>query len=580
MDEEGTHLQLDSITLRGVGSYFHGAALQIRPLTILCGTNGSGKSTWFNALDLLRRSLSKGMLPFRFDAYDGDCHDMQLTNARVSAAPKEFIPTDEKQDEQFGPFGTIGINGEAIATGVLFDAVTAGECPDHSAARLLWKGHYSKGATFRLRAAHSSEGMTEYHQESVELLFDDLYYIRMFRPIRIPGRSDLNDLPYELWCSRAFFEEPNAGGELVFITRFYHGGSKHDLSDLKSSDPVRADLVKACARLILKLYEHLLRGFFLVTAIRDRQDISHLEQSSLGDDVPELLEALAKPADQRPPHWFKPKTSEQLLQTIRNQLNRLLFDERVAERYVGPHGEASLALWLKFAKYAMSDPQYPEGYMLVSFLSFWLKALLQVSIDDAPELSVRGHPAGYLRTDTSPTPETPGLYRDADDVRRFEHPCLVKGQSQGPARLSSGFHQLFPIIMQAALLQRGEILAIENPEVHLHPSLQLSIAEFLLWQADGGKTIIVETHSDLIIRRLIRAVLNEDVKQAKLGLHFVSLRKDSAADEEHSHMESLRINEESGQIENWPLGFLDEDIKESRRLFEIMYGALPEPSAE
>jgi len=40
-------LALRAITLRGIGSYLHGARLDIRPLMILCGTNGSGKSTWF-----------------------------------------------------------------------------------------------------------------------------------------------------------------------------------------------------------------------------------------------------------------------------------------------------------------------------------------------------------------------------------------------------------------------------------------------------------------------------------------------------------------------------------------------------
>ena len=117
-------------------------------------------------------------------------------------------------------------------------------------------------------------------------------------------------------------------------------------------------------------------------------------------------------------------------------------------------------------------------------------------------------------------------------------------------------------------------MAIENPEVHLHPSLQLAVAEFLMHQALGGKTIIVETHSDLIIRRLMRAMLEEDIKQEALSIQFASLKKPDHH-EAYSVLEPLRINDH-GQIENWPAGFLDDDIKESRRLFEIMYGTLPE----
>jgi predicted ATPase len=52
-------LRLDSMTLRGIGSYYDGAELKFRPLTVLCGTNGSGKSTWFNRLAMLQRSMDR-----------------------------------------------------------------------------------------------------------------------------------------------------------------------------------------------------------------------------------------------------------------------------------------------------------------------------------------------------------------------------------------------------------------------------------------------------------------------------------------------------------------------------------------
>jgi signal recognition particle GTPase len=38
-------LRLKEITLHGIGSYYKPARLEIKPLTILCGTNGSGKRT-------------------------------------------------------------------------------------------------------------------------------------------------------------------------------------------------------------------------------------------------------------------------------------------------------------------------------------------------------------------------------------------------------------------------------------------------------------------------------------------------------------------------------------------------------
>ena len=50
----------------------------------------------------------------------------------------------------------------------------------------------------------------------------------------------------------------------------------------------------------------------------------------------------------------------------------------------------------------------------------------------------------------------------------------------------------------------GEVTAVENPEVHLHPGLQLRLIEFL---PATGRRGFIETHSDLVIRRLIRAIM-------------------------------------------------------------------------
>ena len=60
-------LRLDSMTLRGIGSYYHARELKFRtPDGILCGTNGSGKSTWLDRIAMLQRSLSKRKVTIRF----------------------------------------------------------------------------------------------------------------------------------------------------------------------------------------------------------------------------------------------------------------------------------------------------------------------------------------------------------------------------------------------------------------------------------------------------------------------------------------------------------------------------------
>ena len=106
------------MTLRGLGSYLHGASLEIRPLTILCGTNGSGKSTWFRMLRILQTSSKRGMLPFCFEedmgCGEGEWHDHTNPLVRPLVGYGQFL-VSAAADRDFGPQGTIGLHIKSSA---------------------------------------------------------------------------------------------------------------------------------------------------------------------------------------------------------------------------------------------------------------------------------------------------------------------------------------------------------------------------------------------------------------------------------------------------------------------------------
>jgi|GEM_PF-4177908 len=153
-----------------------------------------------------------------------------------------------------------------------------------------------------------------------------------------------------------------------------------------------------------------------------------------------------------------------------------------------------------------------------------------------------------------------------DGRRRYINQFLFAPGFEG--KFSTGFHQVFPIIVQCVKMKAGEILALENPEVHLHPDLQLKFAEYLLEQSKVGKRIMIETHSDLIIRRMMRAVLAEEVPQNHISLNFCRMQKlDNGITTAVVEPYGVDAN---GRI-RWPEGFMDESIAESDRLLEVMY---------
>ena len=140
--------------------------------------------------------------------------------------------------------------------------------------------------------------------------------------------------------------------------------------------------------------------------------------------------------------------------------------------------------------------------------------------DQIRQFTRKDKPWHYMVSLGSPTSATTGVclvpeslltYKTSDNLSRITHPCFGDGDSaylaQPPRQFSAGFHQIFPIIVQLGLMRSGELICIENPEVHLHPSLQLEFTKTLIDHVASGRRLFIETHSDLVIRRVIRRVI-------------------------------------------------------------------------
>jgi predicted ATPase len=110
----------------------------------------------------------------------------------------------------------------------------------------------------------------------------------------------------------------------------------------------------------------------------------------------------------------------------------------------------------------------------------------------------------------------------------------------------------------------------------------VQVTESLIEHAKSGRRLILETHSDLLLRRTIRAILQEEIPQSAVAIYCINLndRRTVSVNEERttflgSTLEPITVDE-NGHIDNWPEGFLDEDTRESQRLLDIMYGRVEE----
>lgn len=125
-----------------------------------------------------------------------------------------------------------------------------------------------------------------------------------------------------------------------------------------------------------------------------------------------------------------------------------------------------------------------------------------------------------------------------------------------PIHVGFGLTQILPIIVAALSAQPGDLLLIENPEVHLHPAGQALMGRFLSSVADAGIQVVLETHSDHVLNGVRRAVKAGEVKPEDVCIHFFRDRELEGA-----QVISPNIDQ-AGNLDAWPQGFFDQFDKD------------------
>jgi predicted ATPase len=125
-----------------------------------------------------------------------------------------------------------------------------------------------------------------------------------------------------------------------------------------------------------------------------------------------------------------------------------------------------------------------------------------------------------------------------------------------PIHVGFGLTQVFPIVVAALSAARGDILLIENPEVHLHPAGQALMGQFLAEVVRAGVQVVLETHSDHILNGIRRSVKAGRLPAEKVMIHFFRPRRPDAAQVVSPVLDA------SGNIDFWPEGFFDQFDKD------------------
>ena len=125
-----------------------------------------------------------------------------------------------------------------------------------------------------------------------------------------------------------------------------------------------------------------------------------------------------------------------------------------------------------------------------------------------------------------------------------------------PIHTGFGLTQVLPIVVAALSATKDDLLLIENPEVHLHPSGQAAMGEFLAEVAAAGVQVILETHSDHVLNGVRRAVKRGALPPEDAALHFFRLRQEEESD--GTAQVQSPVLDRDGNLDTWPEGFFDQ----------------------
>jgi predicted ATPase len=123
---------------------------------------------------------------------------------------------------------------------------------------------------------------------------------------------------------------------------------------------------------------------------------------------------------------------------------------------------------------------------------------------------------------------------------------------QRPQNVGFGLTQIFPIIVSLLAARAGDVLLIENPEVHLHPRAQQGIGTLLAETAASGVQVVLETHSDHVLNGVRLAVKQKKLPAADVRVHFFSHRPGQVSPPVSPTMD------DDGRLDSWPEGFFDQ----------------------
>lgn len=136
------------------------------------------------------------------------------------------------------------------------------------------------------------------------------------------------------------------------------------------------------------------------------------------------------------------------------------------------------------------------------------------------------------------------------------------GLTLQPQDVGVGISQVLPVVV-AAQDGSASVACIEQPELHIHPAVQVGLGDlFIDGAVNQGLSFLIETHSEHLILRLLRRireaaemtskVIDQPLSPALIGVYCLSKRNGAVT------IDEIPVTKDGDFAKPWPQGFFDE----------------------
>jgi len=123
------------------------------------------------------------------------------------------------------------------------------------------------------------------------------------------------------------------------------------------------------------------------------------------------------------------------------------------------------------------------------------------------------------------------------------------------ADVGFGVSQTLPILVALLAAEPGQLVYLEQPEIHLHPRAQRAMAEILVAAANRGVRVVAETHSSMLLLAVQTLIAKQKIKSDNVALHWFQRNNKSGL----SDVSTAELDN-AGRFGDWPVDFGDVEL--------------------